>query len=158
MPKKQEDHIVLTQEGYDTLSQELADLKVELPKTVKEVESARAAGDLRENAPYHAAREKQSRLQGRIEELEHIIKNAEVHNPEDTRSDVVTMGSVVTITVKDAEKSLKIVGEQEADIGSGKISSTSPLGKALMNREEGDTVTVHISGNDVEYQILEITK
>ncbi len=147
------DKIPMTQEGHAALLEELRNLKqVERPTIVKAIAAAREHGDLSENAEYHAARERQSFIEGRIGELEDATKRAEVIDTSKLRGSIVRFGATVKLADEetDEEISYQLVGEFEADIQSRKISIQSPLGKALIGREVGDSVEV-TTPNGVRY-------
>ncbi len=147
------DKIPMTQEGHAALLEELRNLKqVERPTIVKAIAAAREHGDLSENAEYHAARERQSFIEGRIGELEDATKRAEVIDTSKLRGSTVRFGATVKLADEetDEEISYQLVGEFEADIQSRKISIQSPLGKALIGREVGDSVEV-TTPNGVRY-------
>ena len=149
--------ILLTQSGYDSLTQELNDLiTVQRPNIIKYMEEARTLGDLRENAAYHAAREKQAVIQGRIEEIQHIVKHAKISKKSGSL-DKVEHGSTVEVTYNGATREFMVVGEQESDISIGKISAESPVGSALIGRSVGDTVTLTMPQGSVEYEITSIS-
>lgn len=156
MPNQDTDQIQLTQEGLEELQQELQELKTEkLPTTIKRVAVARDHGDLSENAEYHSAREEQQLLETRIDEIEQIIAKAKVVKHTKSSSKI-GMGSDVEVSQKnDKRKKMKftIVGEFQADPSKGEISSVSPLGKALMGRKKGDTVTVQAPSGALTYII-----
>jgi len=150
------DRVPMTRSGLIRLQNELKRLKtVERPKIVKEIAEARAHGDLSENAEYHAAKEKQSHVEGRLLQVEHWIASAEVIDVTKHAGDRVIFGA--TVTLEDAESGdevrYRIVGELEADLKQGKISVTSPIARALIGRGEGDTVTVQTPGRAREYEI-----
>ncbi len=147
------DKIPMTQEGHAALQEELRNLKqVERPAIVKAIAAAREHGDLSENAEYHAARERQSFIEGRIGELEDATKRAEVIDTSKLRGSTVRFGATVKLADEetDEEISYQLVGEFEADIQARKISIQSPLGKALIGREVGDSVEV-TTPNGVRY-------
>ncbi len=153
------DRVPMTQGGLLRLKDELKRLKnVERPKIVKEIAEARSHGDLSENAEYHAAKEKQSHVEGRIAQVEHWIASAEVIEVSKHAGDRVVFGA--TVTLEDGESGdevkYRIVGELEADLKRGKISVTSPIARALIGRSEGDTVTVRTPGGEKEYDIVGI--
>ncbi len=151
--------IPLTKQGYDVLQEELKKLRdTERPAVITAIAEAREHGDLSENAEYHAAREKQSFIEGRINELEAIISSAEVIDPIGIASDKVTFGATVIIAdcQTDAEKSYTIVGDPEADLSQGKISISSPVARALIGKQQGDTVQVQAPAGTIEYEIVEI--
>jgi len=139
----------MTAEGLARLEEELRILKSEeRPAIIRAIAEARAHGDLSENAEYHAARERQSFIEGRIGELEAIITSAEVIDVSRFSGDQVRFGALVTIVDEESqeEKTYRIVGQYEADMKNGSISVTSPLAKALMGKRVGDTVEVPTPG------------
>ncbi len=147
------DKLPMTQEGHAALQEELRNLKqVERPAIVKAIAAAREHGDLSENAEYHAARERQSFIEGRIGELEDATKRAEVIDTSKLKGTTVRFGATVKLADEetDEEISYQLVGEFEADIQARKISIQSPLGKALIGREVGDSVEV-TTPNGVRY-------
>ena len=152
--------IPLTVEGAALLREELDQLKrIERPRIVQAIAEARAHGDLKENAEYHAAREQQSFTEGRINELEGKLGNAQVIDV--TRipaGDKVIFGATVTIinSESDEETTYKIVGDDEADIKENKISVYSPIARALVGKSEGDAVVVKAPSGDIEYEIEEV--
>jgi transcription elongation factor GreA len=130
---------------------------VERPAIIRAIAEAREHGDLSENAEYHSAREKQSFIEGRIKELEGLLSLAEVIDP--TRlSGAIKFGATVTIVDEDSdeEKTYQIVGETEADIEAGKLNIRSPLARALISKDEGDSVEVKTPGGNRSYEILSI--
>ncbi|WP_417249738.1 transcription elongation factor GreA [Celeribacter sp.] len=152
------DKILMTREGHTALSAELKQLKsIERPAIIKAIAEARELGDLSENAEYHSAREKQSFIEGRIKELESIISLSEVVDPK-SLSGAVKFGATVTIVDEDTdeEKTYQIVGEYEADIERGLLNIKSPIARALIGKEEGDSVEVRTPGGDKSYEILKI--
>ncbi|MBQ1901164.1 MAG: transcription elongation factor GreA [Lachnospiraceae bacterium] len=152
---------LLTYEGLKQLEDELQNLKVVKRKEVAEkLKEARAQGDLSENAEYDAAKDEQRDIEARIEEIELILKNAEVVLDEDTDKDSVGIGcSVKVLDVEyDEELDYKIVGSTEANSLKGKISNESPLGQALKGAKVGDTVTVETEMGELQYKILEVTR
>jgi transcription elongation factor GreA len=150
----------MTKGGLLRLKEELKRLKnVERPKIVKEIAEARSHGDLSENAEYHAAKEKQSHVEGRILQVEHWIASAEVIDvSKHAGSDKVIFGATVALEDADSGDQVKyrIVGELEADLKQGRISVTSPIARALIGRSEGDTVTVRTPGGEKEYEIQSV--
>ncbi len=151
--------IPLTKGGYDALQKELKTLRdVDRPTVIAAIADAREHGDLSENAEYHAAREKQSFIEGRITELESILSLADVIDPLEIASDKITFGATVIIADcdTDAEKTYTIVGNPEANLAEGKISLSSPVAQALIGKEEGDTIQVQAPGGTTEYEIVEI--
>jgi transcription elongation factor GreA len=146
----------MTPGGLARLKQELKRLKnVERPKIVKEIAEARSHGDLSENAEYHAAKEKQGHVEGRIQQVEHWIASAEVIDVSKHAGDRVVFGA--TVTLEDVESgdevTYRIVGELEADLKVGKISVTSPIARALIGKEEGDTAVVQSPGGKKEFEL-----
>lgn len=150
--------IELTKEGMADLRQELEALKtVKLPQVIDRVAKAREHGDLAENAEYHDARAEQDLIEARIDEIEVVLAKAVV--VKETRSTLkVGIGSKVTIQATKGKKSLTvhIVGEFEGDPTNNKVSSVSPIGKALVNKKKGDLVTVKAPGGETEYKIESI--
>ena len=153
------DKILLTRAGHTALSDELKTLKsVERPAVIRAIAEAREHGDLSENAEYHAAREKQSFIEGRVKELEGILALAEVVDTS-RLSGAVKFGARVTVVDEDTEeeKTFQIVGEPEADIERGLLNVKSPLARALIGKEEGDSVEVRTPGGERSYEILSIS-
>ena len=151
--------IPFTKEGLEKLKQELNHLlKVERPENIRAIEEARSHGDLSENAEYHAAKEKQSFLEGRINELQDVISRSEVIDPEVGPTDRVVFGRTVLLynIQTDEEISYQLLGPYESDPENNKISVTSPLGQALIGREEGDEVKAKTPGGIQEFEIIEI--
>lgn len=152
--------IHITKQGYEQLEEEHKRLKfVERPAVLEQLQTAREHGDLKENAEYHAAREKQSFNEGRIQELENIIANAEIIDVKKMSGNKVLFGATVDIVdcKTDEEKILQIVGEYEANLEKGKISNSSPIARALIGKEEGDVVKVQTPGGLKEYEILKVS-
>ncbi|SDW50540.1 transcription elongation factor GreA [Paracoccus sanguinis] len=148
----------MTRAGHAQLDEELRELKaVERPAVIRAIAEAREHGDLSENAEYHAAREKQSFIEGRIKELEMIISRAEVIDTSKL-SGSVKFGARVTVVDEDTdeEKSFQLVGEQEADLERGLLNVRSPLARALIGKDEGDSVEVTTPGGQKSYEILSI--
>lgn len=149
----------MTPLGHKKIKEELDNLiKVERPQNVKDIAVARAHGDLSENAEYHAAKEKQSFLEGRIQQLSSMIALAEVIDPSKIKSDKVAFGATVTLfdVETDEEKQYFIVGPEEMDVKAGMISIHSPIAKALIGKREGDTAIVKVPARTIEYEVLEI--
>ena len=150
----------MTPEGVQALSDELLRLKGEdRHAVIKAIASAREHGDLSENAEYHAARERQSFIEGRIAELETIISQAEAIDTSNMSGIIVRFGATVLIADEetDEESKYRIVGVHEADISKGMISVTSPLAKALIGKTIGDSVDVQSPGGNKSYEICKIT-
>ena len=149
----------MTGPGLQRLADELRQLKVtERPSIIRQIAEARSHGDLSENAEYHAARERQSFIEGRIAELEEIVSSAEVIDPSTLSGEHVMFGAHVRLVDEETEKesAYQIVGVHEADIKSGRLSLSSPLAKALIGKKVGDTVAVPAPGGDRSYEILGI--
>jgi transcription elongation factor GreA len=153
------DKIPFTKEGLEKIRRELINLeKVERPKNIRAIEEARSHGDISENAEYHAAKERQSYLTARIDELKSVIAKSEIIDIEDGPADAVVFGRTVLLynPQTDKEISYQLIGPYESDPENGKISVTSPLGQALIGKEEGDEVKANTPGGILEYEILEI--
>jgi transcription elongation factor GreA len=151
--------VPLTPQGFQNLKEELDKLlKVDRPQNIKAIAEARAHGDLSENAEYHAAKEKQSFIEGRIKELKSKIALAQVIDPSTISQDRIAFGATVRLfdVDNDEEKIYMLVGPEEADIKAGKISIHSPIGKSLIGKEEGETVIVKAPARTIEYEVLEI--
>ena len=150
--------IPMTRRGFDALDAELRNLKsVERPAVIRAIAEAREHGDLSENAEYHAAREKQSFIEGRIKELEGLMGRAEVIDPT-KMSGSIKFGATVTIVDEDTdeERTYQIVGESEADIENGLLNVRSPLARALIGKEPGDSVDVRTPGGERSYEVLAV--
>ncbi|MEX3016988.1 transcription elongation factor GreA [Gymnodinialimonas hymeniacidonis] len=153
------DKIPMTPKGLDALNTELKQLKsVERPAIIKAIAEAREHGDLSENAEYHSAKEKQSFIEGRIKELEGMISLAQVIDPK-TLSGPIKFGATVELVDEETEeeKTYMIVGEAEADIEKGLLNIKSPLARALIGKEEGDSVEVRTPGGSKDYEIVKIS-
>ena len=149
----------ITKNGMDKIQEELDQLiKVEREKLKTVIAEARELGDLKENAEYHAAKEKQSIMEGRIAQLQGIVASSEVLDPATVKSEKIVFGATVTILNIDTDESTtyQIVGEPESDLNSGKISYNSPLGKALIGKEVGDEVVVKAPKGEIEYEVEDI--
>lgn len=149
----------VTREGYETLRKELENLKrVERPNNIAAIEEARAHGDLSENAEYSAAKERQGFIEGRIMDLGFKIATAEIIDPTNLPKDRAVFGSSVTLenidTGEDVE--FQLVGPDESDIEKGRISITSPLGKAILGSKPGDELSVTVPGGKRSYELLKI--
>jgi transcription elongation factor GreA len=152
---------ILTYEGLKRLEDELEELKVVKRKEVSQkIKEAREQGDLSENAEYDAAKDEQRDIEARIEELEKILKNAEVIVEEEADLDKVSIGcSIKILDIEfDEELEYKIVGSTEANSLKGKISNESPVGKALLGRQVGDVVKVETQAGELEYKVLSIER
>ena len=149
----------ITPSGKAKLEEELKNLKVhERPKVIQEIATARAHGDLSENAEYDAAREKQSFIEGRIKELEDKLARVQIVDPKTIRTDRIVFGATVEVldVNTDEKKTFFIVGTDEADIKAGRLSIESPVARQLLNKTAGETVTVKVPKGDIEYEILSI--
>ncbi|MGX9357005.1 transcription elongation factor GreA [Roseobacteraceae bacterium S113] len=152
------DKFPMTRAGYTRLEAELKQLKSEeRPAVIQAIAEARELGDLKENAEYHSAREKQGFIEGRIKELEGIIGLAEVIDPT-SLSGTIKFGATVTLVDEDTdeEKTWQIVGEHEANIEAGLLNIKSPIARALIGKEDGDSVEVRTPGGLKSYEVLEI--
>jgi len=149
----------MTAEGYSALEAELRILKTdERPAVIAAIAEARSHGDLSENAEYHAAKERQSFIEGRIAELEDKMARAQVIDVKRLSGSTIKFGATVTVLDEDTEDeaAYKIVGEDEADVRAGKISITSPIARALIGKEVGDVVEVAAPGGAKSYEILKL--
>ncbi|MFH0773251.1 MAG: transcription elongation factor GreA [bacterium] len=148
--------IQLTNDGYTNLQNELTDLQsVKRPFVVDKLQKARAMGDLKENNAYQSAREELAQLDGRILEVEYILNNAEIVTTADSDA-IISLGKKIEVDINGAKKTISIVGEFESDPMNAKISSTSPIGAALLGRKVGDKIEVATPGGAISYTILSI--
>lgn len=151
----------MTKEGAEKLKEELQRLRQEeRPRVIQAIAEAREHGDLKENAEYHAAREQQAFIEGRIQEIESKLANAQIIDVANLQADGrVVFGATVTLCHEEngEEVCYQIVGEDEADIKSGKLSVKSPFARALIGKEEGDEVAVEAPGGTVHYEIIEVS-
>lgn len=153
------ERIPLTQEGKERLQKELKEMKtVKRPEIVSAIEEARAHGDLKENAEYHAAKDAQGKLEAKIRTYEDQLSRAQVIDTKNLSTERVVFGLTVVVfdTTSEEEKQYQIVGDLESDIDQGKLSVLSPIAKALIGKEEGDAVTVKTPGGSRELEIIEI--
>jgi transcription elongation factor GreA len=154
------DKVPMTHKGAEKLKEELHNLKsVERPAVIQAIAEARAHGDLKENAEYHAAKEKQGFIEARIRDIEYKLSHAVVINVTTmSMHNKVIFGATVKIinTETDEKISYQIVGEDEADIKAGKVSVLSPIARALIGKEPGDVTVVHTPSGKMEYEIVEI--
>ena len=149
----------MTASGLQRLEEELRHLKsVERPSIIRAIAEARSHGDLSENAEYHAARERQSFIEGRVIELEEIVSAAEVIDPASLSGDQIKFGAHIKLVDEETEKetTYQIVGVHEADIKLQRLSISSPLAKALIGKKAGDTISVPAPGGDRSYEVLEV--
>ncbi len=151
--------VPMTKESHEALQEELKRMiREERPKVIQDIAEARSHGDLSENAEYDAAKNRQGFIEGRIQELQDKLARAYVVDLSNLKPDKVVFGATVTLydTSSEEEVRYKIVGEEEADIKLGKISCTSPVGKALIGHKLDDTVKVKVPSGLKEYEIIEI--
>lgn len=152
MPKKE---ILITQEGLEKLRQELHELTtVRRPEIVNRIKEAKALGDLSENAEYTSAKEDQSFVEGRIQEIEQILKSAKVVT--ESQTDTIGIGARVTVRVEGDDDTFEIVGPTESDPENGKISVDSPVGRALLGHKSKQKVTVETPDGSVLYEIVSV--
>ena len=153
------DKVPITKAGYDALNTELKTMKdVERPGIIQAISEAREHGDLSENAEYHSAKERQGFIEGRIKELESLISRADVIEPAKMSGTTIRFGATVDVVDEDSdeEHTYQIVGEPEADIASGRLNMRSPLARALIGKEEGDSVEVTTPGGIRAYEVLAV--
>ncbi len=153
------DKVPMTADGYDQLQDELKHLKsVERPAVIVAIAEAREHGDLSENAEYHAARERQSFIEGRVAELEDKISRAQIIDPSKLSGDTVKFGATVTVVDEDTdeETTYQIVGEAEADVKNGRIAVTSPIARALIGKQVSDSIEVATPKGARAYEILKV--
>jgi transcription elongation factor GreA len=151
--------VPITKTGYEALHAELKTMKdIERPTIIKAISEAREHGDLSENAEYHSAKEKQSFIEGRIKELESLISRADVIEPTKMSGTIIRFGATVELVDENTEdeRTYQIVGEPEADINNGKLNMRSPLARALIGKEEGDSVGVTTPGGARSYEVLSV--
>ena len=153
------DRIPVTQQGFEALKKELANLKkIERPQNIKAIEEARAHGDLSENAEYAAAKDRQGFIEGRIIDLEYKLASVDVISTDKLPKDRALFGSKVVLeNVETGEDVVyQLVGPDESDIENGRISISSPLGKALIGRKPGDELSLQVPGGKRCYELVEI--
>ena len=151
--------IPMTSDGFDRLEEELKQLKsVERPAIIRAIAEAREHGDISENAEYHAARERQSFIEGRVLELEDKISRAEIIDVSKLSGKVIKFGATVTLIDEDTDEksAYQIVGEDEADIKSKRLAITAPLARALVGKKVGDQVEVTTPGGSKSYEIAKV--
>ena len=154
------DKLPMTAEGLKSLEDELKRLRgEERPAVIKAIEVAREHGDLSENAEYHAARDRQSFIEGRLAELEDMISRADVIDPKTLSGKIVRFGATVKLADEDTdeESTYQIVGSHEADVESGRLSLTSPLARALIGKTVSDSIEVTTPGGSKSYEVLKVT-
>lgn len=153
------ERIPFTREGYEALRKELVQLKtVERPQNIKSIEVARAHGDLSENAEFHAAKERQSFIEGRVNELGYKLNNADIIDISKLSKDSVLFGCRILLENLDTGETTnyQLVGPDESNIEAGRISVSSPLGRALIGKKPGDEVVIQAPGGKREYELIEI--
>jgi len=153
------DRVPVTPEGYEALKKELENLKrVERPQNIKAIEEARAHGDLSENAEFDAAKDRQGFIEGRIGELGFKLANADVIDPGELPKDRAVFGTKVLLENIDTgeEVEYQLVGPDESDIGNGRISVSSPLGRAILGKKPGDELTLEVPGGKRVYELVDI--
>jgi len=151
--------IPMTKAGFDRLEKELRQLKtIDRPAVIEAISEARAHGDLKENAEYHAAKEKQSFIEGRLQELEAVISRAEIIDVKALTADTIKFGATVTVVDEETEEKItyQIVGDYEADIKRGLISTSAPIGRALIGKKSGASVEVATPKGARFYEVLAI--
>tara|TARA_R110002072_G_scaffold103804_3_gene227725 strand:- start:165 stop:638 length:474 start_codon:yes stop_codon:yes gene_type:complete len=151
--------VPMTEEGFKALDEEFKRLKSEeRPAVIQAISEAREHGDLSENAEYHAAKERQGWIEGRLAELEDKIARAQVIDVSKLDGDTVKFGATVTVVDEDTDEEAvyKIVGEDESDVKAGKVSLSSPIARALINKEVGDVVEVNAPGGLKSFEILKV--
>jgi transcription elongation factor GreA len=151
--------VPMTGEGYAVLDEELKRLKTqERPSVIAQIAEARTHGDLSENAEYHAAKDRQGWIEGRIAEIEDKIARAQIIDISKLSGDQVKFGATVSVVDEDTEEEARyqIVGDHEADVKSGKLSVSSPLARAMIGKEKGEVVEVNTPGGVKAYEILKI--
>lgn len=153
------DYIYLSQEGYDNLKSELEELKqVKRPELSKKIADARDFGDLKENAEYHAAKEAQVLLESKITQIEQTLSRAKVLSKDDMAKDKVTILSQVRLKdlKNDLEVEYTLVSPAESDFKLNKISTTSPVGKALLGKKKGDIVEINVPAGTLKYKVIDL--
>lgn len=151
--------IPITRRGYESLRNELDKLKsVERPRNILAIEEARAHGDLSENAEFDAAKERQSFLEGRINELEYKLANADIIDPGKISKDKAVFGATVVLENIDTEEEVQyqLVGPEESSIAEGRISVSSPLGAAIIGKQLGDEIVIQAPGGKRTYELIDI--
>ena len=151
--------VPITRKGYDALKEELGKLKkIERPKNIRAIEEARAHGDLSENAEYDAAKERQGYIEGRINELQYKLSNADIIDTDDSPKEKAVFGCVVVLENIDSgeEVTYQLVGPDESDIKEGRISVASPLGTAIVGKKLGDDILIEAPGGKRQYELVEI--
>ncbi len=153
------DKAPMTSKGYEDLQTELKRLKtIERPDVIKAIAAAREHGDLSENAEYHAARERQAFIEGRVGDIEDLLSRAEVIDVTAIKGKIIKFGATIRVADEDTDekKTYQIVGEHEADIKSGLLSITSPMARAMIGKTVGDSVEVTTPGGTKSYEIMSV--
>lgn len=153
------ERIPMTLDGYKKIEVEIKQLKsVERPAVIKMIAEAREHGDLSENAEYHAAKERQSFIEGRVLELEDMLSRAEVIDAAKLSGDSIKFGATVTVVDEDTdeERTYQIVGDMEADVKQGRVSISSPIARALIGKKSGDSVEVSTPGGGRSYEVIKV--
>ena len=153
------DRVPVTKEGYEAFKKELENLKrIERPQNIKAIEEARAHGDLSENAEFAAAKDRQGFIEGRISELQFKLANADVIIPDDLPKERAVFGCKVLLENIDTgeEVEYRLVGPDESDIDKGRISVSSPLGRAILGKKSGDELALEVPGGKRTYELVEI--
>lgn len=149
----------MTKKGHEALETELTDLvKKQRPAVIEAIAEAKEHGDLKENAEYHAAREQQSFIEGRIQELEAVLSRAQVIDPTTLSGDTIKFGATVEIVDEDTdeEKTFQIVGDYDSDSEAGRISISAPIARGLIGKSEGDSIEINTPKGKVFYEILSV--
>jgi len=149
----------MTPRGYALLEEELRRLRAEeRPRIVREIEAARAHGDISENAEYHAAKERQGQIEARLRQLEDRLARAQIIDPREQSGERIVFGATVVLVDSESDERITytIVGEDEADVSQGLISVTSPVARAIMGKEEGASVQVRVPKGTREFEIVEV--
>ena len=152
--------IPMTKKGFIKLQEELERLrKVDRPQNIRDIEEARGHGDLSENAEYHAAKERQGFIEGRMQELQGKLAHSQVIDTSKFTNEKVVFGATVVLLDQDSEeeKRYMLVGTDEAELKEGKISVISPVGKALIGHRVGDVVSIRVPAGTVDYEVLDIS-
>ena len=153
------ERIPITKEGYDALKKELENLKkIERPQNIKDIETARAHGDISENSEFAAAKDRQAFIEGRIGELGYKLSSADIIDPDTIPRDRAVFASRVVLANADTGENVEyqLIKPEESDIEKGRISVSSPLGKAIIGKKEGDEVTIQAPGGGRYYELVEI--
>ncbi len=149
--------IFLTKEGLEKIKKELDELiNKKRPEVIKRIKEAKAYGDLSENSEYEDAKNEQSFIEGKISELQNMIKNAQIIDKKDKKSNIISLGSTIIASLDGKDNEYTIVGSAEADPSKGKISNESPIGEALLGKKAGDEVEVEVPAGKIKFKIKNI--